>query len=396
MAQQYFVKTSAIPFAKGASKMAFQVKTVNSETKDQLENYNDSLIVKRKHALNAWKQKNAPAIMQKLSTISDLDEQLNFMKSIDTISNKMDGTEQCFFPTSYANTDKNPNNKVIIQIPIQNEDRLLHLFKEIELQHSLSNKDMMPTIYGIQLFVKLEEDTYTYIDTTTDMLLQHNGFNTFVNNKDASILCIYLLEELCDHYEPNEITLKQAKNYVKKVAELATATANMGYYNTDFKHGNECPSTEIVDDELRLIRLRGLDFDPRMLEKIDDGLKQNAAALMFSIYLLFFYIRRETYFNNKTDVLSEIIESGRQELVNMGFVNPDDFVELVNSFIEKHSTILLASYLTATGDKATILNKEARKRVPLLLIRYITLLFHPQRQSIIGNKRKHSPQLDNN
>lgn len=395
MAQQYFVKNGITPFAKGASKMAFQVRTVNSETKEQLENYNDSLIVKRKHALNAWKQKNAPTIMQKLSTISDLDEQLNFMKSIDFISNKQDGSEQCFFSTSYTN-DKNPNNKVIIQIPINDQERLLHLFKEIELQHSLSKKDMMPNIYGIQLFVMLEEDTYTYIDATTDELLKHTGFDNFVNNKDASILCIYLLEELCDHYEPNEITVKQAKNYVKKVAELATATANMGYYNTDFKHGNECPSTEVVDDELQLVQLRGLDFDPRMLEKIDDSLKQNAAALMFAIYLLFFYIRRDTYFKNRLDVLNEIIENGRQELVNMGFVNPDDFVKLIESFIEKHSTILLASFLTATGDKETLLDKEARKRVPLLLIRYILLLFHPQRQSIIGNKRKHSPTLDNN
>lgn len=393
MAQQYFVKNGITPFAKGASKMAFQVRTVNSETKDQLENYNDSLIVKRKHALNAWKQKNAPAIMQKLSTISDLDEQLDFMKSIDSISNKIDGSEQCFFPTSYT-TDKNPNNKVIIQIPIPNKERLLHLFKEIELQHSLSKKDMMPNIYGIQLFVMLEEDTYTYIDATTDELLKHTGFDTFV--RDASILCIYLLEELCDHYEPNEITLKQAKNYVKKVAELATATANMGYYNTDFKHGNECPSTEVVDDELQLVRLRGLDFDPRMLEKIDDNLKHNAAALMISIYLLFFYIRRDTYFKNRLDVLNEIIENGRKELVNMGFVNPNDFVELINSFLEKHSTILLASYLTATGDKATVVDKEARKRVPSLLIRYLVLLFHPQRQSLIGNKRKQSPVLENN
>jgi hypothetical protein len=395
MAQQYFVKNGTTPFAKGASKMAFQVRTVNSETKEQLENYNDSLIVKRKQTLNAWKQKNAPAILQKLSTISNLDEQLNFMKSIDSISNKQDGSEQCFFPTSYAN-DKNPNNKVIIQIPINDQERLVHLFTEIELQHGLSKKDMMPNIYGIQLFVMLEEDTYTYIDATTDELLKHTGFDKFVNNKDASILFIYLLEELCDHYEPDEITVKQAKNYVKKVAELATATANMGYYNTDFKHGNECPSTEVVDNELQLVRLRGLDFDPRMLEKIDDSLKHNAAALMFAIYLLFFYIRRDIYFKNRLDVLNEIIENGRQELVNMGFVSPDDFVKLIESFIEKHSTILLASFLTATGDNATLIDKEARKRVPLLLIRYILLLFHPQRQSIIGNKRKHSPTLDNN
>ncbi len=377
-----------MPIAKGASKMVFNVKKVNADAKERLESENDTLIMKRNTAMNTWKIKNAAAIKKKLSEITDLDEQLKFMKDLDSIADKMDGTEYCYFETSYA-PDNNHKNKVIVQIPITNGTVSLDdLHKEIKLQHTLSEQNMMPEIYAVQVFVKMDESTYAYMDDPIDVFLSHDNFENYIDNKDATVICVYLLEEKCDAYEPHHITLQQSKNYVKKVFELAKATAELGYYNTDFKHGNECPSTEDADGELHLTRMRALDIEPRRLIKIDESIMQNAAILMFLSYLLHFNTHRNYYFKNNPEVFEKILEHGRNELNEIGYVNPNDFIDLVESFLEKYPKILLASYVIATGDVKTVEDIQKRKIVPTLLIRFIFMICNPRQPNASGNKRK--------
>jgi hypothetical protein len=380
MEKKYIVKNGIQPFAKGGSKMVFETRIVNEEIKEKLENYNDGLIIKRKTALDTWKKNNETQILNKLANITDVDEQLKFMKNIDAIADKMDGSEQCFFPIQNDVLDKT----VIVQIPVKSEENLKNLQKEIQLQMELSRKNMMPKIYDIQLFVKFDQTTYTYFNDTIEKFLENT------NDPSATIICIYLLEEMCDRYEPENITINQTKNYVNQVVKLAKATADLGYYNTDFKHGNECPSTDVEDGELHLTGFRALDFDPNMLIEIDNDKKDAAAALMFMIYLLHFHVKRDIYFPTNPEVLEKILENGRVILKTMGISNPMQCIQTVEKFRTSHPRIILASYLTATGDLNSIENN--RKQVPTLLVQQLLNLLRPvsaeNMANLAGLKRK--------
>jgi hypothetical protein len=171
------------------------------------------------------------------------------------------------------------------------------------------------------------------------------------------------------------------------VAKLAKATADLGYYNTDFKHGNECPTTETVNETLHLVNLRGLDFDPNMLIEIQDSQKNDAAALMFAVYLIHFSVKRNFYFKDNMDVLEKILEQGREKLATMNYVDKDKWIQVINAFGAAYSKIILASYLTATGDKDSIMYN--RKNVPTLLMKQILqLLGFVREDSLLGTKRK--------
>ena len=385
MQQTYFVKNGSVPFAKGASKMVFPVRIVDDELKNKLENFNDSVIMKRENILRMWKNKNKEQIVQKLSEISNLDEQLLFMKNLDLAAVKMDGTEQCYFPIT---NDSNNNNKVIVQIPIQSHESLNYLFEEIKLQHTLAKKNMMPNIYEIQIFVKLIGDAFVFLNASMETFAEFNSFDEWIDDPSSTIMCIYLLEEMCDHYEPEEITIRQTKNYVEQVSKLAKETAELGFYNTDFKHGNECPSTEMVNDELQLSNLRALDFDPKMLIRITDDLKDKAAALMFLTYLLHFYVKQDYYFFDNKDVFEKIMEHGKNKINEMGYVEIDDFINLIEDFRLPYKKIVLASYLTASGDKENIIKNQPM--IPTLFIRLILKFMNINKpnNSIIGVKRK--------
>ncbi len=387
MEYKYIVKNGIHPFAKGASKMVFQARIVDDALKQQIEQVNDGLFIKRLDALKAWKYKNSAQIMQKLGEITDLDKQLEFMKNIDAIADKMDGSEQCFFPADIV-SGLNVKKTVIVQIPVKTTDSLKHLRREIELQHTLSEKNMMPKIYAIQLFVKTRADEYAFFEDAIETFLTYASFETYIGDNDgSSIKCIYLLEEKCDSYEPEDITINAAANYVNQVAKLAKATADLGYYNTDFKHGNECPTTETINETLNLVNLRGLDFDPNMLIEIPDAQKDDAAALMFAVYLIHFSVKRDFYFEENIDVLEKILEHGREKLATMNYADKDKWIQVINAFGAAYSKIILASYLTATGDKDSIM--YYRKNVPTLLLQHILQLLNIKREdSVLGTKRK--------
>lgn len=384
MEQKYAVKNGIEPFATGASKMVFPIRFVNNELKDKLESYNDGLFIKRIHALNNWKYKNQTLIIQKLAELTDIDKKIAYTNAIDAIANKMDGTEQCFFPV-----DNDISSKlVVLQIPVKSENSLQYLYKEIQLQTKLNKQNMMPKIYQIQLLVKFDQTTYSYFTDTIEKFLEHDSFASYINNPETSIVCIFLLEEMCDRYEPADITIKQTKNYVNQVAKLAKATAELGYYNTDFKHGNECPTTDEEDGELHLIKLRALDMDPKMLIQIDDELKDAAAIFMFMIYLLHFSVKRNFYFLNRENILESILEHGRIELKSMGISNSLQCIQVIEKLKKANIKIILASYLTATGDEHSIIND--RQNVPTLLTQHLLNLIRPVSDmvNISGLKRK--------